>query len=69
MRRGRSGSKTRRRVPAWLRHQARHAAAFARRRLEPHAEADRERFQPLMMLITSVSFTCSSSENWALSAS
>src|SRR5262249_12318337 len=56
-------------LEAWLRHQAAALAAALAAAGSSHVPKPTEsRFQPLMTLIMSVSFTCSSSLNWALSA-
>src|SRR5215470_19060813 len=56
-------------VKAWLRHQAAALAAALAAAGSIHVpKPTASLFQPLMMLIMSVSFTCSSSLNWALSA-
>src|SRR5262245_10628967 len=56
-------------LEAWLRHHATALAAVLAAAGSTHEPKPTEsRFQPLIMLIMSVSFTCSSSLNWALSA-
>src|SRR5262249_39197038 len=56
-------------LEAWVRHQAAALApALAAAGSSPGPQPTASRVQPLMTLIMSVSFTCSSSLNWALSA-